>query len=236
MKGCFGCHNMTGAAQGQAKSACNVCHLTETDGRMKTMFATGELKPPRWLRNAQHTPDFIERHKRVAADDAALCANCHTERFCTDCHDGKVRPRSVHPNDWISMHPIAARQDNPRCTSCHQEQSFCLAVPPARGRHDERPQPDRQPVPPRRMGRLEQPRGRQPGHHAWEAQRNLNACVSCHTERDCAICHAAERPRRARRQPPPARLHGELQAPIRSKRRPCLVCHDIQSAEIGTCR
>jgi hypothetical protein len=126
MKGCFGCHNINGPAQGKAKSDCNICHIAEPDGRMKAMFATGELKPPRWLMNSQHTADWIERHKRVSADNSALCANCHTERYCTDCHDGKVRPRSVHPNDWISMHPMAARQDNPRCVSCHQEQNFCL--------------------------------------------------------------------------------------------------------------
>jgi len=42
MKGCFGCHNMSGPAQGKAKSDCNVCHITEPDGRMKAMFATGD--------------------------------------------------------------------------------------------------------------------------------------------------------------------------------------------------
>ncbi|MET0592545.1 MAG: cytochrome c3 family protein, partial [Polyangiaceae bacterium] len=66
MKGCFGCHAMTGAAQGGAKSACDTCHLTDGGGQMKVLFSTGELKPPRWLGNAQHTADFIERHKRVA--------------------------------------------------------------------------------------------------------------------------------------------------------------------------
>ena len=43
MQGCFGCHQMSGAAQGEAKSTCDTCHLSSTDGRMKTMFALGEL-------------------------------------------------------------------------------------------------------------------------------------------------------------------------------------------------
>ena len=92
---------------------------------MLTAFSAGELVPPRWLHNAGHTPDWIERHKTIAADDSAFCGNCHSSDECTDCHDGKVRPRSVHPNDWLSMHAEAARQDNPRCVSCHQQQTFC---------------------------------------------------------------------------------------------------------------
>src|SRR5262249_4097135 len=135
------CHQMTeAAARGQAKSACETCHVRAepkaavaanpangTGGRIQTLFASGMLKPPRWLHNAGHTPDWIERHKMVAANDSQSGANCHKEDYCTGCHDGRVRPRSVHPNDYISMHPIEARQATQRCTSCHREQSFCLS-------------------------------------------------------------------------------------------------------------
>ena len=62
----------------------------------------------------------------VAANDSQFCANCHKEDFCVGCHDGRVRPRQVHPNDFLNMHAIAARQNSPTCTSCHHEQSFCL--------------------------------------------------------------------------------------------------------------
>jgi hypothetical protein len=232
MKGCFGCHNMSGPAQGKAKSDCNVCHITEPDGRMKAMFATGELKPPRWLMNSQHTADWIERHKRVAADNTALCANCHTERYCTDCHDGKVRPRSVHPNDWISMHPMAARQDNPRCTSCHQEQSFCLTCHQRAGVAMSGPNVSANRFhPPDWVGSLTSVGA---GHHAWEAQRNLNACVSCHTERDCAICHAT-----AGRGGLSVNPHGQMadcSTQYRRNPRPCLVCHEADSSTLAPCR
>ncbi|HLK40820.1 MAG TPA: cytochrome c3 family protein, partial [Polyangiaceae bacterium] len=100
MRGCFHCHQMPDASsRGEAKSACETCHVRggNTGTTIKTMFASGTLTPPRWLHNAQHTPDFIERHKWVAADDSQFCANCHKEDFCTDCHDGRVRPRRVHP-------------------------------------------------------------------------------------------------------------------------------------------
>jgi len=233
MKGCFGCHAMTGAAQGGAKNACNTCHLTDAGGQMKVLFSTGELKPPRWLGNAQHTADFIERHKRVAADDAALCASCHTERYCTDCHDGKVRPRSVHPNDWISIHPIAARQNNPRCTSCHQEQSFCLQCHQRLGVAMGGPNSTGAKFHPPGFGALN---GRGPGHHAWEAQRNLNACVSCHTERDCAICHAAAGRGGLSVDPHPPSFRSNCASQLRRNPRPCLVCHEPSSSQLESCR
>jgi len=233
MKGCFGCHAMTGAAQGAAKSACNTCHLTDAGGQMKVLFSTGELKPPRWLGNTQHTADFIERHKRVAADNAALCASCHTERYCADCHDGKVRPRTVHPNDWISIHPIAARQNNPRCTSCHQEQSFCLQCHQRLGLAMTGPNSSGAKFHPPGFGALN---GRGPGHHAWEAQRNLNACVSCHTERDCALCHAAAGRGGLSVDPHPPSFRSNCASQLRRNPRPCLVCHEPTSSELESCR
>jgi hypothetical protein len=236
MKGCFGCHNMSGAAQGQAKSTCNTCHLAEMDGRMKTMFATGELKPPRWLMNAQHTPDWIERHKRVAADNTALCASCHTERYCTDCHDGKVRPRNVHPNDWISMHPIAARQDNPRCTSCHHEQSFCLTCHQRVGVTMSGPNASGNKFHPADWVGQIYGGTRGPGHHAWEAQRNLNACVSCHTERDCAICHASTGRGGLAVNPHGGSFASSCATQFRRNARPCLVCHELDSPSLASCK
>jgi hypothetical protein len=233
MKGCFGCHAMTGAAQGGAKSDCDTCHLSDAAGQMKVLFSTGELKPPRWLGNAQHTADFLQRHRAVAADNSALCASCHTERYCADCHDGRVRPRTVHPNDWISIHPIAARQNNPRCTSCHHEQSFCLGCHQRIGVAMSGPNAAIGRFHPPNFGSLS---GRGPGHHAWEAQRNLSACVSCHTERDCAICHAASGRGGLSVDPHPPSFRSNCAAQLRRNGRPCLVCHEPESAELESCR
>ncbi|HUR58024.1 MAG TPA: cytochrome c3 family protein [Opitutaceae bacterium] len=233
MKGCFGCHAMTGAAQGGAKSACNTCHLTDAAGQMKVLFSTGELKPPRWLGNAQHTADFLERHRAVAADNSALCASCHSERYCADCHDGRVRPRTVHPNDWISIHPIASRQNNPRCTSCHHEQSFCLGCHQRIGVAMSGPNAALGKFHPANFATVN---GRGAGHHAWEAQRNLSACVSCHTERDCAICHAASGRGGLSVDPHPPSFRASCAAQLRRNGRPCLVCHEPSSAELESCR
>ena len=234
MKGCFGCHGMTGAAQGGAKSDCHTCHLTDAAGQMKVLFSTGELKPPRWLGNAQHTADFIERHKRVAADNAALCASCHTERYLHRLprrHACALAP--YIPTTGSRSTPIAARQNNPRCTSCHQEQSFCLGCHQRIGVAMSGPNVHARQFHPPGFGALN---GRGPGHHAWEAQRNLNACVSCHTERDCAICHAGDRSRRALRRSSPSVVSRELRDAAPPQRATLPRVPRTGSAELESCR
>jgi hypothetical protein len=246
MRGCFGCHQMTdSAAQGDAKSACETCHLRSLPGpvhgvageggRIATMFASGVLKPPRWLHNAAHTPDFIERHKMVAANDSAFCANCHKEDFCVGCHDGRIRPRSIHPNDYISMHPIEARQQTQKCTSCHREQSFCL------GCHQRVGVSMSGPLNARASGRFHPPKEiwsnapRQPGHHAFEAERNLNACVSCHTERDCVICHGGSGIG-AGFDPHKSNFAAGCSTQFKRNPRPCFVCHNPGDGVLAQCR
>ena len=239
MRGCFNCHQMPdSAARGDAKSACETCHVraaVREGGRIQTVFASGKLSPPRWLHNAQHTPDWIERHRMVAANDSQFCANCHKEEYCTDCHDGRVRPRSIHPNDYISMHPIEARQATQRCTSCHREQSFCLTCHQRLGIAMSGPPGARD------SGRFHPPKDiwstapRKPGHHAFEAERNLNACVSCHIERDCVVCHGANgvgggfNPHRAG-------FAGGCSTQMRRNPRPCYVCHNPGDGVLAQCR
>ena len=238
MAGCFSCHNMSGAAQGQAKGACTTCHTARNDGRMITSFTTGNLVPPQWMHNAAHTPDFIERHKSVAANDSAFCGSCHTVNECTDCHDGRVRPRKVHPNDWLSIHAQSARQDNPRCASCHQAQTFCAdchrRVGVARDTASGNRLTNRRFHPPAAEFTTA-PRG--PTHHAWEAMRNLNACVSCHTERDCATCHATKGLSGGHGvNPHPLGFRDKCGAAFARNPRPCLVCHQSNDPFVRSCQ
>lgn len=238
MAGCFSCHNMSGAAQGEAKGDCEVCHLTQPDGRLMTAFSTGPLLPPRWLHDAAHTPDFIERHKTAAANNSAFCGTCHTANYCTDCHDGKVRDRNVHPNDFLSMHAQAARQDNPRCVSCHQEQTFCADCHRRTGVARDAPSATRL------VGRRFHPppaewtnAPRSAKHHAWEAERNLNACVSCHTERDCATCHATKGLSGGQGvNPHPLGFEAKCRTAFSRNPRPCLVCHQSGDSSVRRCQ
>jgi hypothetical protein len=239
MRGCFGCHQMSdAAARGDAKSACETCHVRGVGGeagRLKTMFASGVMLPPRWLHNAQHTADFIERHKTVAGNDSQFCANCHSENFCTECHDGRVRPRSIHPNDYLAMHPIEARQAAQKCTSCHREQSFCLGCHQRVGVSMSGP-PDA-----RNSGRFHPAKmiwsdaPRKPGHHSYEAERNLNACVSCHIERDCVACHGGLGIGGGFN-PHKTGFSGGCSTQFRRNPRPCFVCHQPGDGVLQQCR
>jgi hypothetical protein len=238
MAGCFTCHAKSGSAQGEAKGHCTQCHLAEPSGIMQVTFSTGDLTPPFWLHGAAHTPDWMERHKWIAGGNSELCGSCHTNDYCTDCHDGKVRPRNVHPDDWISMHASAARFDNPRCTSCHQLQTFCGDCHRRVGVARDTASNNR--MSGRRFHADPQvwttgPRG--PMHHAWEAQRNLNECVSCHSERDCATCHATKGLRGgAGVSPHPVGFASSCGTPFQRNPRPCLVCHTSNDAVLATCQ
>jgi hypothetical protein len=237
MRGCFNCHQSPDSASaGDAKSACDTCHFRGDRGTtIKYMYASGTLSPPRWLHNAEHTPDFIERHKFVAADDSRFCANCHKEDFCTDCHDGRVRPRTIHPSDYLNMHAIEARMETQRCTSCHRLQSFCIDCHMRAGVSESSPTLAKD------SGRFHPPKSiwsdppMRPGSHGFEAERNLNQCVSCHTERDCVACHGGLGIG-AGFNPHPSGFVGGCATQFRRNPRPCYTCHEPSDGVLAQCR
>lgn len=241
MKGCFTCHQ-NGDAGGLAKttagakSECKTCHVTEKDGTLKQMFVSGILMPPKWLKNSNHSADWIERHKKVAGQDSAYCGSCHTEAYCVACHDGKVKPRSVHPNDWLNMHAIASRFDQPKCSSCHSSQNFCLPCHTRVGVANTSPSgvaatvrfhPDPSAWSASKKG---------PGHHSYEAQKNISACVSCHVERDCVVCHGTQGVGGAGANPHGPSFVNKCDSLFAKNPRPCFVCHEIDDTKLKPCR
>lgn len=240
MKSCLRCHGLADkSARGDAKATCTTCHERrgprEHGGAIRTRFPEGQLFPPRWLGGAEHSPDFITRHKRVAANDSRLCAGCHDDDSCTACHDGRVRPRQIHPGDYLSMHAAEAQMAASRCDNCHRAQTFCVTCHQRVGIAQTGPRAGRS------SGRFHPPKSiwsdspRGPGHHALEAQRNMDACVSCHTERDCVACHGG-RGRGAGLSPHPAGFAASCGRMMRQNPRPCLVCHEPGDAKLGECR
>ena len=247
MRGCFTCHQAPAPSAGRARAECRTCHLGDPSGMIKINFDSGPLLPPSWLHQAGHGPDWIERHKAIAGNDSRFCANCHAEKYCADCHDGRVRPRRVHPNDWLDMHPVTARQNQPQCASCHREQSFCLTCHQRSGVALSGPFANAA-----QRGRFHPSQSewtngpRTPAHHAWQAERNISACVSCHVERDCAICHATAAvggrgsgyPAGGLRgtNPHPTGFRARCASALRQNARPCLVCHAPDDPNLLDCR
>jgi hypothetical protein len=74
---------------------------------------------------------FAERHGGSARGHAAVCAMCHQERFCSDCHGLRpgVKPslknhsdsrrRMPHRGDYLTRHRIDGRIDPTACFRCH---------------------------------------------------------------------------------------------------------------------
>jgi hypothetical protein len=238
MRGCFNCHGLKGPAQGRASGECLTCHLAE-DGRMRTEFASGTLLPPAWFGRARHDLAFLKNHAKDVALGGELCRTCHEERECADCHDGRVRDRRIHPNDWLSQHGMATRMGPGDCTSCHRQQSFCLSCHQRTGVSQSAPTAALA-----RRGRFHPAKSvwtngpRTRSHHAWQAQRNMDACVSCHVERDCTSCHAtaARGGAGSKASPHPSGFLARCRSVMRKNARPCLVCHDSQDSSLDRCR
>jgi cytochrome c7-like protein len=193
---CLECHDGR-----QAPERCTTCHLGEADGRIRTALPAGKLSPSGVLRGDAHDLRFRTDHKKVATNDPAYCANCHRQTECLSCHDGVVKPLSIHGNEYLTIHAADARRNQPDCGSCHRRQTFCLGCHQrtgvALGRDvlalsrsadpgynafysaDRRfhPKDWADPI-------------RGPNHHSFQAQRNIAECASCHREETCLGCHA----------------------------------------------
>ncbi|MFT7582259.1 MAG: hypothetical protein ACI9MR_003941, partial [Myxococcota bacterium] len=225
METCIGCHDGK-----QAPDECGTCHLTLPDGRMKTDFHGKKLAPAGWYRDDAHDSDWLYNHRKAAQQGDGYCESCHTPKECVDCHNGVKKPLKVHPNDWILQHPISARKNTPDCQSCHRTQTFCVDCHQASKVVAESPN--------RIANRLQfhpdgwvEPTGRRgPNHHAYQAQRNIRACASCHTEETCLDCHSsADLPGAAglnvNPHPPGFVSSGTCQAMVNRNARVCTKCH-----------
>jgi hypothetical protein len=238
MQQCLECHAVPGLGDatrgGDAEPLeCVACHESLPDGRIRAHTTEGWMNPPRWMAGMRHDHEWLVRHRWIAADAGPLCAECHVERECTDCHDGRIRPRRVHPGDYLTTHPAMARRDEGRCTSCHSVGTFCsecharlglatFSAPATRGgaRHH----------PPQAVWI------RGPNLHGVEAQRSLQSCVSCHAEDDCVACHGAGAVGGGGISPHPPGFASGCGSLLASAPAACIRCHGDAEALRARCR
>jgi hypothetical protein len=187
---CLECHDGK-----QATDRCSACHPANATGRLITRQRDDITAPPLLPRGrsswgAEHDLAFVENHAGVAKADPELCRSCHDDDFCQSCHNGAIRPMRIHAANYFTSHALDARANTQDCSSCHRRQSDCRACHQRLGVTRSQDgafgvgsglsfHPDGWAGPPG-----------SPQGHSFAAQRNLQACVSCHGEDTCLSCHA----------------------------------------------
>lgn len=145
-----------------------------------------------------HTADWTRNHRTIASKAGNNCAQCHTQSFCLDCHQGgginadltvsnfgrDYIPKS-HRSDFVTIHPIKALDNPQTCYRCH-DQKFCNSC------HDRYPKGSMRIKSHMKSGNSQNWVWN--SEHAAEARRNLQSCQSCHPEGDvCIQCHSSGR-------------------------------------------
>lgn len=223
MQVCLTCHRTRGASV-----RCGACHLTQKDGRLKTGFPSGTLRPSGALKGEAHTERWSRDHAHLARTQRRHCDTCHTERDCLSCHDGSLRPLAIHTGDYIQRHAGEARRDQPRCQSCHRSQTFCLGCHQRLGLGRETDKSGFKPhteLSYHPAGFIAYTPG--PGHHSFEARRNLRTCTACHRESTCIRCHGSRSVGKAgvSPHPPGFRASRKCRTLAAANPRVCLKCH-----------
>lgn len=163
-------------------------------------------------RPVTHGARFAEAHAALANANPTSCSTCHTRSECLDCHrPDPGKSGTYHPAGFLTRHPSAAFNRQSDCAECHNQQQFCSTCHEQAGL--------------RSTGTIgpgyHDAQGSFLLNHGTAARQTLESCVTCHTERDCLVCHSATSGRRFN-------PHGPGFNPERlAKRNPqtCSACH-----------
>jgi len=226
MRRCLDCHRHRKQYEALL---CGTCHFTDKDGTLKTHLSGAlMLQPPAWMSGTKHDALWFKEHEAAAANNGSLCAACHVNDDCDRCHagTGQAMPSEIHKDDWIMMHGQASMAGDLHCTSCHNLQHFCLPCHRRSGVAWD--SPSGLDVP---SGSVFHPEGwyAYPGpgktsSHALQAKKSLSSCVSCHTEYDCMLCHAAPFAEMSPH-PPPSVWNAKCKSLVDKNPHVCLKCH-----------
>jgi hypothetical protein len=181
MANCFACHQHRDQWRGRD---CESCHHD---------LASENVRPDSHI---VHEGDWVREHGVRAAATRDLCATCHNETFCTNCHGGKTVPAlpwrlnpenpsfdRLHAAGFFTRHPEESRANPGMCTTCHAD-SFCREC--HEDKHVSATSPGaRNPHP---VGWVKA----QGGEHGRQARLDPNSCAACHGgagESLCVGCH-----------------------------------------------
>jgi hypothetical protein len=218
---CVECHvgiekvQLASELGGPKMNACNTCH----DGQLAVNQCENCHKNLTSLYPASHTAvDFKKGHKKYTRLNVmeAQCQSCHTENFCTQCHDGTnltklssietigmISPRTlgndkakvlagqlVHDINYRFTHSVDAKAKSSECQTCHNTRTFCNDC------HENGSRAlGTMPASHNATGfRFAGGYGSGGGRHAELARKDIEQCASCHdvegTEPACVRCHS----------------------------------------------
>jgi hypothetical protein len=92
-----------------------------------------------------HGPTWYDRHRFNTYQNEKVCSMCHADRFCGECHAGRVelKPSTFrqadtyrkmpHRGDYLSRHRIDARIDPSSCFRCHGNPATSKSCAPCHG-------------------------------------------------------------------------------------------------------
>ncbi len=176
---CGSCHTAT---------SCEACHQVPPQ-QVRVLAVAG---PGRGAgatvtraRPATHGTDFTDGHAQLAGTSPQTCAGCHVQEQCLQCHRPNAGTQGTfHPADFITRHPVAAYGREASCSDCHNPGQFCQTCHAQNGiasggrfiggqaiYHDGNPT--------------------FAAGHGPAARQGLETCVSCHSEKDCMVCHSS---------------------------------------------
>ncbi len=150
---------------------CSACHKVSF---CQTCHRTAMPHPADWLNRKVLPPigpvKTAQSPHSVAALRSPICANCHIQNFCMNCH-GAAMP---HPGGWMqSGHEPVALQNPALCKRCHQS-SECLTCHQTHkpASHD----------------------ANWPKTHPTAAKGHEKVCAVCHGQNSCDRCHQTPMP------------------------------------------
>jgi hypothetical protein len=179
MQTCYRCHDAAKDAR-----TCDTCHRDLAD----------EGTAP--ASHLSHDGDWLHEHGARAASANELCASCHQQSFCAECHGVNVPAlpsklsfddpfrASVHRAGFESRHAIEARDAAGACETCHTP-SACETCHQREG--VAATSTTRSPHPPGWIGLTPAT-----DQHGRAARTDPASCASCHDgagEKLCVSCH-----------------------------------------------
>ena len=157
---CYECH---------MRSFCEDCHKK----RGVTYVLPAQSKPQFHKPRSHYEPTFLPSgHGDEAKEQGKeVCYQCHTEKFCNDCHGGLEMP---HPESFKPEHGKIMEKlgYNNSCVRCHPNRNqFCES-----GCHHRGWDPS--------LGPLDRSHPQ-----VVKVNNGVGYCLVCHTSVFCAVCH-----------------------------------------------